>query len=410
MLIYLRGFFIFHPIKCLSGLIPLLSDRSRRRSFTLALAGTLGVGNIYGVAIGIILGGEGCVFWLLVSSVFALVIKYSECLMAASVTDRHGLGMMGVLPATFKRAGRPLSKIYAVLMLLLALLMGSFIQADSLISSAVYLIPVGRIVIAISLLLLVVSVVIGGGEKIKASTEIMIPIVTLVYILLCLFVIGKNISGLGLLIPKIIRSAFAPKPMIFGILPVINITAFSEGFARGILSNEAGVGTSSVAESEERSDPVASGLFGMCEIVFDTLLLCMLTAFMILLTVENPIAYASPMELVFDAVRIGAGNFALPILLFSIFIFAYSTIICWYYYGCECVAYLGLSRYKSLFLFFFLLFIIFAAFVDTYLAVSLNDYVLLLMSLPTAAAIVNNRKIIKERTFESDIFKKKVGK
>ncbi len=410
MFISLRGFFIVHPIRCVRLVSPSLSDRANRRSLALALAGTLGVGNIYGVAIGIILGGAGSLFWLFVSAIFALIIKYSECVMAASKTDGTGKGMMSVLPATFKRAGKPLAKIYAVLMLLLSLLMGSFIQADSLISSAVYLLPISRIAVAVILLVLVTIVISGGGEKIKSATELMIPLVTAAYIILALLIIIKNILGIGEIFTLILSSAFSGKAMLFGIIPTVNISAFSEGFARGILSNEAGVGTSSIAhtgvEKGTKSAPALTGLFGMCEIFFDTIVLCMLTGFMILLTVREPQSYTSPMTLVFDAVRLGAGDFALPILLLCIFFFAYSTIICWYYYGGECVSYLGLSRLRSVYLFLFLLFIILASFVNTYLALITNDLVLLFMSLPTGAAILKNRKIIKDKTQEAGLIKK----
>lgn len=410
MLVMLRGFFIIHPLRSISILLPRLSDRANRRSLALALAGTLGVGNIYGVAVGIILGGAGSLFWLFVSAIFALVIKYSECVMASSKNDGIGKGMMGVLPATFGRAGKPLSKIYALLMLLLSLLMGSFIQADSLISSAVYLLPVSRIAVAVLLLILVAVVISDGGEKIKSVTELMIPFVTAAYVVLALIVIIKNTAGLGEVIFRIISSAFNGRSLLFGIIPTVNITAFSEGFARGILSNEAGVGTSSVAHTEakegEKSPPAISGLFGMCEIFFDTFVLCMLTGFMILLTVNEPENYTSPMTLVFDAVRLGAGDIALPILLLSIFFFAYSTIICWYYYGGECIGYLGLSRFRLFYLFLFLIFIILASFVNTYLALITNDLVLLLMSLPTGTAILKNRKIIREETKKVGLIRK----
>lgn len=411
MLISLRGFFILHPIRCARALLPNLSDRAHRRSLALALAGTLGVGNIYGVAIGLILGGAGSMFWLFVSAIFALIIKYSECVMAVSKNYGIGKGMMGVLPATFERTGKTLSKIYAVLMLLLSLLMGSFIQADSLISSAVYLLPVSRIAVAVILLFLVAIVISGGGEKIKSATELMIPLVTATYIILALVIIIENIFGVGEIFSLILSSAFSGKAMLFGIIPTVNITAFSEGFARGILSNEAGVGTSSIAHTERekgvKSTPAIAGLFGMCEIFFDTLILCMLTGFMILLTVNEPQSYTSPMTLVFDAVRLGAGDFWLPVLLICIFFFAYSTIICWYYYGGECIRFLGLSHLRFFYLFLFLIFIILASFADTYLALITNDLVLLLMSVPTGAAILKNRKTIRDKTGEAGLLKKK---
>lgn len=400
MLVCLRGFFIFHPLRCFHRLKVLLTDRDRRKKLTLALAGTLGVGNIYGVAIGIIVGGAGSVFWLAVSSIFAIVIKYSESVVAVKIGG--GQGMMRAIKETFTTVGRPLSVIYTLLMLALSLAMGAFIQAQSFISSAESLIPKSTLPSAILLVLLVLVAVLGGGEKIKSITEYVIPLVTLTYVLLSVRVILPNISEIPATLHTVILSAFTKKEALIGLLPVINTTAFSEGFARGILSNEAGVGTSSVAISEGESE-CSAGLFGMCEVVFDTLVLCMLTALAVLLTVHAPQKYSSPMALIFDAFRLGAGSRSLPILFLCIFFFAYSTIICWYYYGLACLGFLGKKRLRLTYLFVFLLSIMLAATLDAAIAVRATDLLLLLMSLPTCATILRSRRTVLSETIASDL-------
>jgi AGCS family alanine or glycine:cation symporter len=131
----LRFFFILHPVKIGKKIAPALRDRTMRRNLCLALAGTLGVGNIYGVALGIILGGEGSLFWLFVSSFFAMAIKYSESFIAVKI-GVSGSGMMPAIRQSFKKIGKPLAYLYCLFMLLLALFMGAFIQSESLVSSA----------------------------------------------------------------------------------------------------------------------------------------------------------------------------------------------------------------------------------------------------------------------------------
>ena len=127
-LIKLRFFFIIHPIRTAKKTLRAVKDKRVLKSITLALAGTLGVGNVFGVAVGIIIGGAGSLFWLLVSMIFAMVIKYAEVVITADNlhhdTDAHG-GMFFVIRATFKRLGGTLSRLYALGVLLLSLLMGA---------------------------------------------------------------------------------------------------------------------------------------------------------------------------------------------------------------------------------------------------------------------------------------------
>ena len=364
------------------------------------MAGTLGVGNIYGVALGIIIGGEGTVFWLFISAFFSLVIKYSENVLARAMS-KNGFGMMSVLENTFKR--KYVAKGYAVLTGLIALTMGSFIQADSFISSVEQLVDLPKIYIAVCLFLITAIVTFGGAEKIKSVTEIIVPVASAVFILIAVIGIFKNATRLPNVFSNIFRSAFNPNSMLFGVLPGIGTLVFTEGFARGILSNEAGVGTSALANSDGERTPCTAGLFGMCEIVFDTLILCMLTAFLILTAVPNLEDYTSPMRLVFDAVSYGAGGFFSPLLLISIFFFAFSTMVCWFFYGQKSLIYLIGNKGYITFPFLFYLAIICASFLDTYLIIKLNDVLIFLMSIPTLLSIVINSSIIKKTTENEEL-------
>ena len=393
MLIRLRFFFFVHPIKCIRRLMENLRIRSYRRSLALALAGTLGVGNIYGVALGIILGGEGSVLWLFVSSVFAMAVKYSESVLATHSRSLGG-GMMIPIEQSFGRAGKYVAKLYALFMLLLSLFMGSFIQADSLVASAVELLPVGKLCAALIFLMLFLITVLGGGKRIKSATEAAIPFATVFYCILSLIVIMKNYAGISAVFARILTDAMRPAAVVGGALPIISSRAFSQGFARGVLSNEAGAGTSAMAHSEENRDGVDAGLFGIVEIFFDTDLLCMLTALVILLENGNIPSSASPMELVFSSFRNGIGSWSLIPLLICIALFAYSTVICWYYYGARCLSYLGFFGQRFIYAASFSTFLILPVFLGGKMAVDISDILLFLMSVPTVACIFEKEKNI----------------
>ena len=397
LLINLRFFFILHPIRCAGRLFEMISERSLRRSLFLALAGTLGVGNIYGVALGIMLGGAGSVFWLFVSSIFAMAVKYSECVLASA--GKFGKrGMMAPLERSFGAFGAPIAKSYALFMLLLSLSMGAFIQADSLISSAVSFLSIDKMLVASAFLILVIFVISGGGEKIKNATEALIPIATIAYVVLCLIVIMKDASRLFEAFYRVISSAFSMGAFLGGSIPVISFSAFSQGFARGMLSNEAGAGTSAMAHTESKIEGADVGLFGIAEIFFDTNLLCMLTAFVILLESDAPSSSPSPRSLVFSSFRAGIGEWALIPLLISIMMFAYSTVICWYYYGVICLGYLGGDRFIFAYCFLFSLAILAPAFLDSLAMVYASDLLLFLMSVPTLSCLFVNRKMIAKKT------------
>ncbi len=399
----LRFFFILHPVKIGKKITAALRDRTMRRSLCLALAGTLGVGNIYGVALGIILGGEGSLFWLFVSSFFAMAIKYSESFIAVKI-GVSGSGMMPAIRQSFRKIGKPLAYLYCLFMLLLALFMGAFIQSESLVSSAHFLFPIKKIYIALAFALSIIFVVFGGGEKIKSTAAFAIPLATVFYVLICLFVIIKNCASLPSVTVKILTSAFSFKSAFGGTVPTCFV-AFSQGFCRGLLSNEAGTGTSAMAHSEVQKDPVNAGLFGILEIIFDTNLLCILTGLVILL-VGSPSPADTPMSLVFRSFFVSLGKFSLFPLLFCIFLFAHSTVICWYYYGRKCLSYLGAEKLKIPFLIAFVLFLLMPSFSSGYFAVFAADMLLFLMSIISLSCLAVNSKTTSESTKNTFNFRK----
>ena len=388
LLIKLRFFFILHPLRTAGEFLSGLKDRDARRSFSLALAGTLGVGNIFGVSAGIMIGGEGSLFWLFLSSIFSAVIKYAEVLLVFDGGGAEG-GMAALLSRTL-RHGKLLSPIYAGLTVVLSLFMGASMQTQALCDIASQTLRIGPLITVVILVLLLLPALLGGVRKIENITEIVIPLTTIVYIIMCFTVIGLNFLHLPGAFLRIISSAFSFKSAAGGITAL----AIKEGFARGILSNEAGVGTSALAHSRSMGrSPHLAGLFGMCEVLFDTTILCPLTGIAILVSVENFSAFKTPMALVFAAFSSSIGRVS-SLLLPIIFAFAYSTLICWFYYGVECCR-IYFGGHKGCYLVIFILCAFFSGFFPPMPLIYITDFVLLLMACMTLSAILKKSDRIR---------------
>ncbi len=359
-LLRLRAFFLFHPKKTLA----LLAQHQKKEGegwfarTSLALAGTLGVGNITGVAAGILVGGAGSVFWLLISALLAAPLKYAESVVVLSRGgEARGSGLLPAVLDSSPKLGRTLAAVYALLSVFLAFFMGSALQIGAVCESirASEYKAISRTV-AFFFLALLVFCIFGSSQRICKATSILIPFAMIMYTVICISVISLRISRLPSVIFLILDDAFSIRAICGGALGSVLRSPLKEGFLRGLLSNEAGAGTSAYAHAKGRhSSPVAEGILGMMEVFFDTVLLCMLTALAILLSVDSPAEYGTGMSLVLGAFSQALGAWCLPPLLFSVFLFALSTSVCWYEYGRCALAYLcegGRGLYFAAYLIF----------------------------------------------------------
>ncbi len=408
-LLRLRFFFLLHPIRTAKRLTAALRERAARRSLFLALAGTLGVGNIFGVAMGIIIGGAGSLFWLLVSSLFSSAIKYAEAL-AANDLGGSGFGMASVIKRAYPVFSHGASRLYAVLCLFLAFVMGSAIQSDSVSSMAENTLGASPVLAAAAFAFFVLVVILGGAKKIVSATEKIIPLTTLIYIIISFAAIFANIGHLPTAISQILNSAFMPSAAAGGALSALLSRAMTEGYARGILSNEAGAGTSAMAHARSGAGADEAGLFGICEVFFDTPLLCTLTGLVIVLSVDTPESYSSAMALVSDAFGSSLGTPAAFIVFACVILFAYSTVICWYYYGEECLLYLTGRKFRWIYTPVFILFIFVGALYDSRITLAICDIILLLMTVLTLIALLLSSNRIIRVSEEGGIIKRKKGR
>ena len=390
-LIKLKFFFIAHPIRTAKMMKIAVGRKESRKAVCLALAGTLGVGNIVGVAYGISVGGAGAVFWIFASGVFSSVIKYAESTLAADKRNGKFGGMSYVLSNSFGRLGKLFGIAYSLFCLALSLTMGSALQSRSAIFAISEFASVPEYLIAFIFSVLVFAVVVGGSQKIEKAVSRIIPVSTIIYIALCLAVIVINLSSLPSVLLRILREAFSFTAFGGGVSSFVAIRAMREGYARGLLSNEAGTGTSSMAQCKSSLSPSFVGLLGILEVFFDTVLLCTLTGVAVLISGADAFVGSGISIIIRSVSVIPFGELVVGVLIFA---FAYSTVVCWYYYGCECIRYIfgdvRSASYTALFVFS-----VFIGFViSESVLISATDILLFFMSLLTLFALIKNSERI----------------
>jgi AGCS family alanine or glycine:cation symporter len=262
-----------------------------------------------------------------------------------------------------------------------------------------------RMIFAFLFCIFIAFSVIGGTEKIEKITSFIIPVTTIIYILLSFSVVLSNLSSLDDAILCVFKNAFTPTATVGGTVGFLSSKAIKEGFARGILSNEAGLGTSAMAHVRGGGRRAAeAGLYGMCEVFFDTVLLCPLTALMILVSGVDLNAY-DPMHLVRASVCTTIGEPFGYILGLLILGFGYSTVCCWFYYGEECFCYLFGDACKKAFIVFYLLFVMLGAILDRLFIVFLTDSFILAMSFVMSALLLKEIKTVRNATREIGLLK-----
>ena len=340
-----------HAIEVIQGKYDDPNDEgevSHFQALATAVSGTVGLGNIAGVAVAIQLGGPGAMFWLTIAGLCGMVTKFVECTLAVKyrrvLEDGTVLGgpMYYLTRGLGDRGLRPLGQGLAILFCLLAiggsLGGGNMFQANQSYAAIANLIPgFPNWLFGLVLAVLTGVVIIGGIRRIGAVAEKLVPAMAVIYILACLFVIIVNIAQVPGAVATIITQAFAPSAVAGGVVGVM-----VQGFRRSAFSNEAGVGSAAIAHAAARTDePIREGIVALLEPFIDTVVICNLTAISIVLTG----VYQNTGEGL-DGVTMTAGAFEtvigwFPIVLsIAVCLFAFSTIISWSYYGIQAWAYL----------------------------------------------------------------------
>jgi len=346
------------------------------RSVTMALAGTLGVGNIVGVAGAISLGGFGAVFWMWMSALAAMILKYAEITLAVahrpnSRGENHG-GAMYYIKDYFTqkgklKIGKALACLFAVLCVTVSLGMGCVVQVNAVSSSFKGVFNVPTWICGAVLTVMTAAVVTKGAKGISRLTELLVPFMSLGYIAMSVAVMIICRDRLPEAIERIFSDAFTVRSSVGGIFGFLFSDAIRYGTMRGLLSNEAGWGTAPLAHAASSTkEPAKQGTWGIFEVFVDTIILCTMTAVVIIVNYDDACAYASDgIMMTVKAYSATLGKSAEYFLCAAVLLFAYATVICWAHYGVECVSYIFKNKkfYARIFYIVFCVFVFIGAIV-----------------------------------------------
>ena len=332
-----------------------------------ALAGTVGTGNIAGVAGAIAIGGPGAVFWMWISALLGMCTKFSEVTLAVHFREKNAVGdwvggPMYYIKNGLKKHWHWLAFLFALFGVLTVFGTGNATQVNTIttaIDSALLsfnIIPesstkVVNLVMGIIVAILVAMILLGGVKRIGRVTERLIPFMALLYIVLAFGVIILNIDRVPGVFHSIIDGAFHPASVTGGIVGSFFLS-MKKGVARGIFSNEAGLGTGSIAHAcADTGEPVKQGMFGIFEVFTDTILICTLTA-MVILCSGIPVGYGADAgaELTISGFTATYGNWVSIFTAIALCCFAFSTIIGWGLYGSRCMEYLSSEKWVKPFM------------------------------------------------------------
>ena len=392
----LRWFYFLHPIKAFKSML-----RGGFKSLSLALAGTLGVGNIMGVASALISGGAGAIFWMWVSAFIAMSLKYCEVCLAMRYRRVKANGESyggapyyiydGLKKKTKHKLAKAFSIFFALLCVLNSLTTGNLVQINAVSNLTNF----PKVYVGIIFSILILAIILGGLKRISAFTSILIPILSVFYVVLSVYIIFTNLSEIPSVFALIFKEAFKIKSAISGFCGYGIMLAIRFGISRGLLSNEAGCGTSPTAHASSNTNDVHSqGCLGIFEVFVDTILLCTLTAIVVLLYGKSN---DNSMKLVIDAYEsftFGVGKYG---IIISSLLFALATIACQYYYGVESLGYITKKSFaKSIFTVIFCVVIIVGAIIPMTLMWQISDLALCLMTIFNLVCLLMLRGEIKK--------------
>lgn len=366
--LYYAAILDLFPLRRLPHIVQTLTRKKERngvsplRSLTLALAGTLGVGNIVGVTSAIALGGVGAVFWMWISAIAVMLLKYAEVLLGVKYRQKSEKGWHGGAPYYIKeglsrrgkpRLGKLLASVFALLCLLDSFTTGGAIQSSAVAGALEGVTGFPPLICGLILAILTGLVLISGRDTLFRATELLVPFMCGGYILLSLACILRRPEDFLPALGKIFEDALSPKSAAGGIFGFLLSRSVRFGTMRGLLSNEAGCGTSPFAHATaETSSPVEQGFYGIFEVFVDTLLLCSMTAVVVVMQIDSLDFSLSPIMLAIRAYSSFFGGFAARcvelFLALSVALFGFATFLCWAHYGTECLAYLGIGKRRQL--------------------------------------------------------------
>lgn len=402
---------------------------SQFQALCTALAATIGTGNIAGVAAAIVIGGPGAVFWMWVAAFFGMMTNYSENVLGIYFRRRNkkgewsggamyyltdGLGSKKGL----KKISVFLAGLFSVFVILASFGIGNMAQINKItlnLESAVFPnvdlgkvgdIPVINIVIGVALMILAGLIIIGGLQRIASFAETIVPFMALTYIVGSLIVFFYHISSVGSIFLSIFKFAFGIKAAAGGAAGVVISKVVTQGFKRGVFSNEAGLGSSVMVHSSSNvKEPVTQGLWGIFEVFFDTIVVCTITAIVVLssgyidletgLPINDSVNDATLVSKAFGNVFGHAGEIFIAL---AMLMFAFTTVLGWSHYGTKAVEYLFGEKAVGIYKVIFVAMIISGAVMTSSLAWDISDTFNGLMMIPNLIGVLSMAPLVGKIT------------
>ena len=380
-------------------------DISSFAALATALAATVGTGNIVGVATAIKSGGPGALFWMWIAAFFGMATKYAEGLLAIKYRTKDDNGEISGGPMYYILHGmgkkwKPLAVFFAVAGILVAYFgIGTFSQVNSITSSLENSFNLSPKLVSIVIAIVVAIIIFGGIQSISKVSEKVVPFMATIYIIATLAVILLNANQIIPAFSQIFAGAFTGTAAIGGFAGAVVKDAIQKGIARGVFSNESGLGSAPIAAAAAKTEePVEQGLISMTGTFIDTIIICTLTGLSIIVTgkwtVEG-LEGAPLTQAAFSSVFGNPGSFALT---FCLVLFAFTTILGWSYYGERCFEFLFGTTHIKLYRTIFVLMVALGGFLKLELIWVIADIVNGLMAIPNLIALLALSPIIIKET------------
>ncbi|BAI81059.1 sodium:alanine symporter [Deferribacter desulfuricans SSM1] len=365
------------------------------QALTTALSATIGTGNIAGVATAIATGGPGAIFWMWLSAFFGMATKYAEAVLAVNFRKKleDGTSIGGPMyylkeGLSNKFLGNILGVLFAIFGIVASFGIGSMVQSHSVAMAVNDAFNLPKGVTGFILMVLTALVIIGGIKRIGKVTEKIVPFMAVFYFIFAIIIIVLNFGNFLDVLVLIFKSAFSPVAAVGGFAGAAVKDAIRYGVARGVFSNEAGLGSAPIAHAAAKTDnPVRQGLVAMTGVFFDTIIICSLTAFVILLTGVWDSGKTSTELTAMAFVTVFGGNGKMFLALALIF-FAYSTILGWSYYGEQCAKFLFGYKFSYFYKIVYSLSVFYGAFRKTAFVWDMADLFNGMMAIPNLIGLI----------------------
>lgn len=379
-------------------------DVSSFAALCTALSATIGTGNIVGVATAIKIGGPGALFWMWLAAVFGMATKYAECLLAVKYRRTDSNGEMVGGPMYYLQYGvgsRVLAVMFAVFALGVACFgIGTFPQVNAILDATEISFGASREMSAVVLTILVAVVTLGGIQSIAKVAGKVVPTMAIMYIVACLSVLVSNADQLLNAITLVVTSAFTNTAATGGFFGASIMLAIQSGIARGVFSNESGLGSAPMAAAAAKTDScVKQGLVSMTGTFFDTIIICTMTGLALILTGawQTDLSGAAMTTHAF-AVGLNADTFGPMLVSVGLIFFAFTTILGWNYYGERCVVFLLGTKAVLPYKIIFIALVASGAFLKLDMIWLMADIVNGLMAIPNLIGLILLRRVVIEET------------